>query len=124
MPFGKYHEQHCIRYRQLDEKQMLYKATAEDNSTLWYLRNGNEIARIPFYVADTLEGQNKPTFVFGPYIFLNGFERTEPARYLMQCCKYKALYNSTRTKIEQTREMFRAWIVVDHEYEETLNAQH
>ena len=103
---------------------MLYKAAAEDGSTLWYLRNATgEIARIPFYVADTLEGQNRPTFVFGPYIFLNGFERTEPARYLMQCCGYKALYNSTRAKIEQTREMFRAWVVVDHQYEEVLNAR-
>ena len=50
----------------------------------YYMTYDKSMTRVPTYVAETIMGKDRITYIIGPYVFFNNFEETADGKYLIK----------------------------------------
>lgn len=76
-------------------------------------------------VAASLEGKNTVTDVYGPYVFINGFENTAEAKYLIKMLPYYFnMKPRAQEKVNNILDMYGYWIRIDTRILEVMEVWH
>lgn len=116
-PWHKYHDQTLMPHKEFTNGFKLFR-----HGSTYYLKNtNNEVARIPNYVATTLEHKEQVTYIIGPFIFINGFEESAEGKYLRKIFPYYFnMSPRTQEKVNKIMEMYDWWVRLHDEYIEIM----
>lgn len=102
-------------------KQMLlpiadtpYGQVMSGNGDHWLSAN-DEVARLPHYLWLTITGLHNVSQIYGPFMFVNGFEKTKEAAYLKQMLQYAQLTPTAYNKVQAILEDNDLWIKINSE---------
>lgn len=84
---------------------------------------GDQYKRIPAWLLEAMNGNETVTYWFGPYTFIDGFEATPEAKYLMEQLKYVRHTERAAAKIQEIRGMYSYWVRVDEEFMHILETR-
>ena len=82
---------------------------------------GEEVIKVPVWVARSLKQEREITGCFGPYMFYNNYEQSANAQYLIGMFKYPNLTPAASAKREAILEADREWVIINKEFMEALN---
>ncbi len=103
------------------ERSLLY-ITTTDYGRIYtkhgqdYLVTEGEVSKIPYYVSLTIRGERRITKTWGLYKFINGFETTREAEYLMKMYQYPDLSDRAQEKIKDIFFNYGIWVEMDYDF--------
>lgn len=111
----KYYKQHLLQIRKGDYGT-LYKSG--DSYFIGQMHYGTEsVTKVPNYIVKSLDGIDHVTDVCGPYIFINGFEDTPQARYLINMLPYYfGMRPRAQEKVDDILKTYRYWVRIDKRF--------
>lgn len=89
----------------------------------YVLVRGDQYKRIPAWLLEAMNGNETVTYWFGPYTFIDGFEATPEAKYLMEQLKYVRHTERAAAKIQEIHGMYGYWVRVDEEFMHILETR-
>ena len=92
----------------------LYGKIMSGNGDHW-LQANDEVVRLPHYLWLTIVGQNSVTQIYGPFMFINNFEKTREAAYLKSMLSYEQLTPIVMKKVTTLLKDFELWIKINQE---------
>ena len=75
-----------------------------------------EVGKIPYYASLTIRGEKRVTKTWGPYKFINGFETTREAEYLMKMYQYPDLSDRAQEKVKDIFFEYGIWVEMDYDF--------
>lgn len=112
-----YHHKTHLLYVGATPYGRLYTYHGQD----YLVNQEGEVGRIPYYVSLEARGTHRTTKQWGPYKFINGFETTAEAEYLMEMFQYPHLTNKAQKKVTDIMFDYSMWIERDDDFIRVLN---
>ena len=115
----QYYREHLVPVRHLFD----IGAGVYQRGDSWYVvtKQGEEVTKVPIWVARSLLFDRELTGCFGPYMFYNNYEQSANAQYLIGMFKYPNLTPAASAKREAILESDREWVIINKEFMEALN---
>lgn len=115
----KHYRSRLLPYQDVTIGKETFTICKSGNS--WYLRNEvHGVLTIPRFMALSLANRNMFTYWFGPYAFVNNFEKTPQGQYLIKMLEYSKLTPVAQHKVDIILKELGYWVQVDHDFMETL----
>lgn len=91
-------------------------------SDSWYLLNNTtkQYCKISSFMGRSLNDDDKFTYWIGPYAFVNEFEETTEAQYLIKMLEYPRLNTQAQRKVDNILNTYKYWVQTDKQMIEIL----
>lgn len=92
--------------------------TTESQTLYAYVTVANEYCRIPEWLYATMIHKDTITYIIGPWVFLNGFEKTLEGKYLIKifACYPNKLRGLTKIKVDEYLQLYKYWVRIHTKY--------
>lgn len=74
--------------------------------------------KVPQWLYRAIVDEEAITYMYGPYVFFNGFEKTTEGKYVLAMAKHEVLTPKAKMKFDAILQNYGFWIRVDQEYME------
>ena len=116
--------EHYALYKIFYDGNKMMRRTTEAGNVLYAYVNTKtkEYAKLPIWLADTIAGHERVTYIIGPWIFVNGFENTQEGKYLQRIFPYYfKMSEHTSKKVNMILTKYGWWVRIHKQYVDGIN---